>query len=106
MQVIKLLAAFKQLLIVESGISSSVTLMRLNTDFPWVSCNGSQNGIYFTCVLDPPWERNCTKGLSAELGDLMWCTVSPFWSVWPSFLPVDVEKMGRRGPVRSRPFMV
>jgi len=54
MQVIKLLAAFKQLLIVESGISSSVTLMRLNTDFPWVSCNGSQNGIYFTCVLDPP----------------------------------------------------
>lgn len=45
MQVIKLslLVAFKQPLIIESGICSSVMLMTLNTDFPWVSRNGFQN---------------------------------------------------------------
>lgn len=44
MQVMKLLVAFMQPLIVGSGISFSVMLMvTLNTDFPLVSCSGFQN---------------------------------------------------------------
>lgn len=65
-----------------------------------------RTGVNFTCILDPPWEYNGTNGLSVELGDLMWCAVSHFWSVCPDFLPVDVEKMGRRGTGCSQPFMV
>lgn len=36
-------------------------------------------------LLDPTWEHNCIKGLSVELGDLMWCAVSHFWSVCQIF---------------------
>lgn len=48
------------------------SLVTGNTGFPWVSCNGSKNWVDFTCF-DPPWENNCTKEFSAQLGDILCC---------------------------------